>query len=174
MKRLLLATLLAFPAACSCGSEPPPGPPAISSEEMVRQMYAVVDEQKARPELELPEVTIQHVLIGVNGGGAAGANKSPGEAEALVAELYTRAKGGEDFDLLVKNYTNDTHPGIYRLVTSGGDGRNSYDRDKMWPCFGDVAWRLAVGELGVAVYDGGLPGAKKKSPLGFHLIKRLK
>jgi len=174
MKRLLLVGLLALPAACSCAEEPPPSAPALSSEEQVRRMYAVVDEQKTRPELELGEVTVQHCLIAVTGGGVVGANKSPGEAEALAAELYTRAKDGADFDLLVKNYTNDAHPGIYHLVTSGGDDVNTFDRASMPEAFGDVAWRLAVGEIGVAVYDGGMPGAKKKSKLGFHLIERLK
>lgn len=174
MKHCLLAIFLALAPACSCSDEEPPNKPALSSEEMVRRMYAVVDEQKVRPELPMSEVTFQHLLIAVNGGGVVGANKSPGEAEELVAELYTRAKDGADFDLLVKNYTNDTHPGIYHLLTSGGDGVNSFDRAKMVAAFGDVAWRLALGELGVAVYDGGLPGGKKASPFGYHLIQRLK
>lgn len=38
----------------------------------------------------------------------------------------------------------------------------------MVPGFGNVGWRLQPGEIGVAPYDA------KKSPYGWHIIKRLK
>ena len=48
-----------------------------------------------------------------------------------------------------------------------------WPRADMARAFGDVAWRLAVGEIGVSRYDGGIPGADPASPFGYHIIKRL-
>jgi len=39
--------------------------------------------------------------------------------------------------------------------------------------FGDVAWRLAVGEVGVMRYDGERFDVEARSPFGYHLVKRL-
>ena len=168
-----LVGLLAGLPACSNADEAPPGPSLGTVEEQVTRLYAVIDEQAARTEGTESEVTLQHLLVAVAGGGVEGAERSPSEAEELAAELYARAMAGEDFDLLVKNYTNEVHPGIYTLTAGPSDPPRAYARDEMVTGLGDVAWRLQVGELGISPYDGGLLGAKK-SPLGFHLVKRLK
>jgi len=166
-----LLLFLAPLAACSDDAPPPPDPAAPSSEELVRRMYAVVDEVAARVEDPVEEVTFQHLLVGVG----QDFGRSPGEAEELAASLFARARAGEDFDLLVKNHTNDVHPGIYTLTRGVGDPPRTYARDGMVPGLGDVAWRLALDELGVSPYDGsGIPGRPAKSPLGFHILKRLK
>ena len=114
-------------------------------------------------------VVVQHVLISYKG-------KIPGkqierskrEAKALAFEILDRAEAGEDFNELMKQYTDDRGAGIYKLVNRGlpkpADG---YQRDEMAPKFGDVAFELEVGEIGLATYHAAL------SPYGWHIIKRL-
>jgi hypothetical protein len=158
-------------------TEPAPAPadkPAQTPEELVKQMNAAIEALMKRAEHGASEVQVQHILIGVTHPRLTGVQRSPGEAQELAAQLYGRIQAGEDFDTLVKNYTNDSHPGIYTLVVSGGDRQSSWNRGEMARAFGDVGWRLEVGEVGVAPYDGGIPGVEPKSPFGFHLIKRLK
>lgn len=114
-------------------------------------------------------VTVQHVLIGFK---RSVPNKklerTKKEAQALVEDLLARAQQGEDFDAMVKEYTSDSYPGIYKLTNRDTPLLpNSRQRSEMVSSFGDVAFSLAVGEVGMAKYHGG------NSPYGWHLIKRL-
>lgn len=93
-------------------------------------------------------------------------SRSQAEAEQLAAELFCRAEAGEDFDTLVKEHTDDSHPGIYGMV-NGAATKGWYARNRMVSAFGDVGWRLQVGELGVAPFD------TSASPFGWHLIRRV-
>jgi hypothetical protein len=166
----LLFLVLAPLGACS-DPEPTPGPPAQTPEELLRLLKVAVDGLAARPEHTASEVTFQHLLVGV-AGGVPGVTRTAAEAELLAAGLLARAVAGEDFDLLVKNETDDRHPGIYTLTTGTPEPGRSVARSAMMRGVGDAAWRLAVGELGVAPYDGGQPGHEPVSPLGWHLVLR--
>ena len=85
------------------------------------------DEVIARP---LPPVTgptviaVQHILINF-AGSPAGGTRSKEEAAALAEELLLRARKGEDFTALVKQYTGDRvdpadpNPGVYRITVPG-------------------------------------------------------
>ncbi len=168
---LLLVLVLA--PACSDPEVVPTGAAAESPEELARRMQATIAEHAARPEHAAPEVTIQHLLVGV-AGAVAGVTRGPGEAEAFAAELLGRVRSGEDFDLLVKNHTNEVHPGIYVLSATAAEPPRVYARTGISAGLGDLAWRLEVGEIGVCAYDGGISGQQPKSPLGYHLVKRLK
>jgi hypothetical protein len=168
MKRLLALALM-FGSACGGGeAAAPPGP---TPEEALQALLAAVAAQQAKPEHQDAEVTIQHCLIGVAGRGTA-ARHSPEEACALAAQVYARALAGEDFDLLVKNHTDDSHPGLWTLSLEPATKPGVFARKQMVPAFGDTAWRLAVGEIGVAAYDGDAP--QPKSPFGWHIVKRTK
>ncbi|NOT31342.1 MAG: hypothetical protein HOP15_12925 [Planctomycetes bacterium] len=171
--KLLAVLLMALFVGCSDFEVGSAGAAAETPEELVRRMLATIAEQSARPEHGASEVTIQHLLVGVSGG-VAGITRAPLEAEGLAAELLARAQNGEDFDLLVKNHTDEVHPGIYTLSALHADPPRVYARAGMVVGLGDLAWRLEVGELGVAPYDGGIPGHTPKSPRGYHLVKRLK
>ena len=102
--------------------------------------------------------------------------RSKTEAEALAKTLLERAQGGEDFDALVKEYTDDAHPGIYQMANFFSQPDMSPDavEDKIFPrsrmvnAFGDVGFPLEVGEIGMANYD---PNTSK---YGWHIIKRIK
>jgi parvulin-like peptidyl-prolyl isomerase len=57
-------------------------------------------------------------------------------------------------------YSNDTGPGEYPMTKA--------TRSQMVKAFGDVGFRLKVGEMGVAPWDA------SASPFGWHIIKRIK
>ena len=75
---------------------------------------------------------------------------------------------GEDFDALVKEYTNDSHPGIYTMVNRGvAQPPGVSKRGDMAVNFGDISFRLDLGEIGMAKFHAEL------SPFGWHIIKRI-
>jgi parvulin-like peptidyl-prolyl isomerase len=114
-------------------------------------------------------VVVQHILIAFKKSlPNKKLDRTKKEAQALALELLERAGAGEDFDALVKEYTNDRHPGIYKLTNKGAplmSGARS--REDMVPNFGRISFSLEVGEIGMAKYHPG------NSPFGWHIIKRL-
>lgn len=130
---------------------------------------ALLAAQPASLAKEPDVVVVQHILIGFK-------KTVPGQelertkkdARALVDDLLQRAGDGADFDALVKEYTNDSYPGIFKLTNTRApllpDARQ---RKEMVAAFGDVSFRLDVGEIGVAKYNS------VTSPYGWHIIKRL-
>ncbi|KAA0217841.1 hypothetical protein EDM80_02370 [bacterium] len=135
----------------------------------MEKFRAHIAEIAARPEHKDPRIEVQHLLISFKGAGT-NATRSKEAAEKEAAALWERIVKGEDFDSLVKKYTDDSHPGIYGMVLSGGGDQHKmvFPRKGMVPAFGDVGWRLKVGEVGTAGFD------PNKSPYGWHIIKRLK
>ena len=129
------------------------------------------DKQESVVKEEPQYVTVQHILIGFTGSvPGKPITRTQAEAKKLAEDLLARAKAGEDFDALVKEYTDDSHPGIYKMANLGvpADMQNGvYPRDGMVQAFGDVGFPLDVGEIGLAVYD------PEKSKYGYHLIKRV-
>ena len=115
-------------------------------------------------------ITVQHVLIAFRGSvPGKSVRRTQQEAEQLAKEVYEKAKAGENFDALVRKYTDDSPPGIYDMVNHGERGGGEvYERGSMVPVFGDVGFKLKVGEIGLGEYD---PVASK---YGWHIIKRLK
>jgi parvulin-like peptidyl-prolyl isomerase len=117
---------------------------------------------------EPEHIVVQHILISFKGKTDKPVTRTKKEAKALAFELLDRANAGEDFDKLVKEYTDDSYPGIYKLanldepVLAGERARTD-----MVAKFGDTAFRLDVGEIGVATYNS------YTSPYGWHVIKRL-
>ena len=133
-------------------------------------LLAAACSSRAEPSGPAPDkVVVQHLLVSFAG-------RLPGrtiartqaEAATLAASLFDRARGGEDFDALVKEFTDDRHPGLYTMVGRGQvPGPGEYARDQMVAGFGDLAFGLAVGEIGLCDFDG------VRSPFGWHLIKRV-
>ena len=145
--RSALALLLLLPVACS---DPPDETP------LGREAAALL----ARPEEPVEKVKLQHVLlafVGAMRGSESGHTME--EARALTSEVLAKARAGEDFNALVIKYSNDQGQGVYTLTQ---ESREDYAES-----FGDVGFRLKVGEIGVAAYQ------PSKSPFGWHVIKRL-
>ena len=131
--------------------------------------------KKPAPTPELPAMTepdkikVQHCLIGFEGS-VRGKNitRTKEEAKKLAHEILESARKGEDFDALVKKYTDDSHPGIYGMTNRGKPSASGYlPRDGMVRAFGDVGFPLKVGELGIADFE------PARSPYGWHVIKRI-
>lgn len=118
---------------------------------------------------EPDKVIVQHILVGFKKSVPGKTlDRTKQQAKALATDLLRRAEEGEDFDALVKEYTDDQYPGKMLLTNknapriSGGTMRS-----QVVARFGDVAFRLEVGEVGMASYHAAL------SPYGWHVIKRL-
>lgn len=188
------------------------------TEEVVRPL--------AEGETEARRVIVQHILISMAGVERVNSTRTAEEAKALAYELLERAKNGEDFGELVKEYSDDHSstltdpPGRYKILDAGGFDYESmckgielqmqaaerstvYEEKVMkgeltmqdareqlmaefseqikalqeiqWmerngglvPGFGDMAFSLAVGEIGIVDFD------PAKSPFGWHIIKRI-
>ncbi len=128
-------------------------------------LLAIFPVQGKEPE----KITVQHILIGFkNRIPNKPLERSKQEAKALALELLQRAEDGEDFDALVKEYTNDTVPGIMIVTNNKASAvAGGRKRSDLVPKFGDVAFRLEVGEIGMANFNTAV------CPYGWHVIKRI-
>ena len=126
--------------------------------------------KEAEPEGEPDHLVVQHILIAFDGAPRMNVTRSLEEAKILAYDILERAKSGEDFDTLVKEHTDDSHPGIYKLANTDvmADKVNrEYKRGGMVKSFGDISFSLTVGEVGITDHD------ELDSPFGWHIIKRL-
>ena len=137
--------------------------------EEVENLVSAVQPHKAPGEPD--RVKVQHILIGFKGSvPEPKVVRTAAEAEALAYEIFERARKGEDFDALVRKYTDDQAPGIYTMANFGvapDKDKKEYARSGMVRAFGDVGFPLPVGGIGLAVYD------PQRSKYGWHIIKRL-
>ena len=135
-------------AACS---DPPDDSP------LGRECAAIL----ARPEQKVDAVKVQHVLLAFVGAKKGSESKhTHAEAQKLAGEVLAKARAGEDFTALMKAHSYDEGDGILKLTQ-----KNRAEEAVQW--FGDVSFRLSVGEIGIASYH------RSKSPFGWHVIKRL-
>jgi parvulin-like peptidyl-prolyl isomerase len=124
-------------------------------------MDAAIQVLMAKAEQPDEKIEVQHILIAFKGvPKVTNVTRSKDEAKTLAQKVYAEAIGGGDFDALIKQHTNDRWPGIYPITKAG--------RADWAKSFGDVGFRLKVGEIGVAPWDA------TASPFGWHIIKRLK
>lgn len=159
--------LLFFLGALACGKR------ASDSQEAER---AVPKQSLDTAGTSMPEyppaahIEVQHILIAFKGTiRKPQLTRTREDAQQLALELFARAQQGEDFDHLVEQYSDDEYPGRYRMANLGVQaGAGEFPRSGMVKAFGDVSFRLAVGEIGMAHYD------PQESKYGWHIIKRLK
>jgi parvulin-like peptidyl-prolyl isomerase len=123
-----------------------------------------------QPPKEPDRIRVQHILIAFQGsmGPSKTISRSQADAERLAKELIQKAQAGEEFGSLVQTYTDERAPGIYGLTNDFVPLTEGFlPRRVLMEGFGDVAFGLAVGEIGLCSYD------PTRSPLGWHIIKRL-
>jgi len=122
--------------------------------------------------LQPAHVVIQHILIAFKGtlSHPREVTRTKEEAEKLAKILFERAKKGENFSSLTLSFSDDTWDGIYPMYNLNAEpiGAEEFPRDGMVPSFGDVAFSLKVGEIGMAEFH------PEKSKFGWHIIKRLR
>lgn len=159
---LLLPLLLCFGG---CSDEP-----AAPLVDPVETMRARSDELRARPEVTAEEVEVVQILVGHRKSfRLPGIERSISEAERLAGELLLRIEGGEDFDTLRSQYSDDSTGGRYIMTSAPPPaGSGKFARGGMAPGFATISWKLEPGEVGIAVYDD------VKNPFGYHIIKRLR
>ncbi len=95
---------------------------------------------------------VRHILISSRPGEGPGARSA---ARARAAEALRRAKAGEDFEALAKEYSDD------RTSASKGGDLGELTRGQVVKEFGDAAFALRPGELSRVV----------ETQFGFHVIR---
>lgn len=144
------------------GDAAPEGDPGGGPVEALR---AHIAETAAKSEHGEKFIQVEHILIAFDGAMRSTQTRSKDQAEALTADILEQIQDGADFSALRKMHSNDPGGGIYGMSMDGSQG---FPRAQMAKLFGDVGWRLEVGEVGVAPYH------QIKSGFGWHIIKRLK
>jgi parvulin-like peptidyl-prolyl isomerase len=125
--------------------------------------------------VEPDQVTVDHILIAAKNDMGKATDRSRVEAERIARDLLAQLQAGTaDWAALKQKHSDDGNPGQprggpYTLLNHGvpgADQRTKVRRDGMVKGFGDLSFRLKVGELGLAEMGA-------DSPYGFHIIKRL-
>lgn len=143
---------------------------AAPSESNVKEPTMAAGTMPVKPDVEPQHVEVQHILIGFTGSvPQKPITRTKEEAKTLAYQLLERARAGEDFDGLVRQYTDDSPPGIYAMSAVGVTPLpGEYPRNQMVAAFGNVGFAVSPGNIGIADWD------PSTSPYGWHIIKRLK
>jgi peptidyl-prolyl cis-trans isomerase D len=155
-----LVALVLLLVACS-GS---PGGPSMNNHmgggtEPVPQSSDVISADILSREPVANNAQVKHILIGwkgMDGSDDRAKNRTKEQAEALVKSLMTQIKAGADFDMLMKQHSED--PGSARNANAYPVSPDA----QLVIEFKQLSLRLNVNEVGVV-----------QSDYGFHLIKRV-
>lgn len=132
------------------------GEMVVGLREVVIQVDTALSEEelRARFEDELPggRLRARHILIQYP---ERGTDAQADSVRALMNSLRSRILGGEDFETLAREYSQDT-----QTASNGGD-LGSFGRNEMFPQFESAAFGLDVGEVSDVV----------ETTLGLHLIR---
>lgn len=154
MKRLFIFALACgLPGCVVTTIEGPGAPPRVAP-----PPSRPVAEAASPPSNEPESVVARHILVAYRGSMRASAvvTRTKEEAHTRAEEALTRARAGEDFADLVRQFSDE--PGA---ADRGGD-LGSFKRGMMVKPFADAAFKLAPGELSDLV----------ETPFGFHVIQR--
>lgn len=154
-----LALLILLPlTGCASLTEPgqgapPPAPPERTAE-------APAPEAAPTPPAPPPEASVgaSHVLIQYKGSLRAGPTitRSKDEAKKVAAEVRAKAKKGQDFAGLAKQFSDE--PGAKERAGNLG----KFTKPQMVKPFADAAFALKPGDISEVV----------ETDFGFHVIKR--
>lgn len=118
---------------------------------------------------EPPRVVVQHILISFAGASRPQNQRSQEVAEKLAGELLRLARRGEDFEVLMRTYSDDKGPGEYGMSNRQVEPEaGEAPRGAFVPGFGNLAFQLEVDEIALVPYEPGV------SPFVWHLLKRVK
>jgi len=163
-----LSVGLAFALACGLSAcvvttfEGPGDPPRVAvsplaSARAAKEGAAPAEADGAAPG-EPTEISARHLLVSYQGAlrASPSVTRSKAEAQARAADALKRAKAGEDFEVLVKEYSDE--PG----AAERGGSLGKFGRGMMVPAFEKAAFKLAPGEVSDII----------ETQFGFHVIQR--
>jgi len=144
--------------ACASLTEPGNGAPPPEPAEAPVAAEATAEPAPPPPPAPEPMVAASHVLIQYKGSMRAGPNvkRTKEEAKKLATEVMTKAKKGQDFAALAKEYSDE--PGAKDRAGTLG----KFTRQQMVKPFSDAAFALQPGDISPVV----------ETDFGFHVIKR--
>jgi len=150
---------LCFCFSCNGGSsqEATPTPPPGQAEVTEEQAPAAPEVRKIA-EIPRPRIRARHILIAHADArrAPAGVERSRAEAEARAAIVLTKLNGGEDFETLAEDFSDDGSR------KRGGD-LGVFTKGVMNPVFETATLALDIGTHSGVV----------ETPFGFHIIERL-
>jgi parvulin-like peptidyl-prolyl isomerase len=158
---LLALTTLSLTGCVVSTFEGPGEPPRVATSPQVEaaKANAATHEAAAAEVAGQPaEITARHLLVAYQGAlrASTSVTRSKGEAQARAVEALKRAKAGEDFEQLVKEYSDE--PG----AAERGGSLGHFGHGMMVPAFEKAAFKLAPGEVSEIV----------ETQFGFHVIQR--
>lgn len=139
-----------------------------------------------RPPVDLggePElVTVQNILISFSGR-VAGATRTEEEAKTLASDLLARALEGEDFEAMVRKYSDnppdESNPGTYRLTNTGCvDFENERRQFEFGKAFvqirNSLEAQVRAGEMTMAEFHRQLAvrGEEQRGIMGIPVLRR--
>jgi len=158
---LLALALVSIPACVVTTFEGPGDPPRVAASPLASAREGApgaapeeADDTAGQPN----EIGARHLLVSYQGAlrASPSVTRSKAEAQARVAEALKRAKAGEDFATLVKEYSDE--PG----AAERGGSLGRFGHGMMVPAFEKAAFKLAPGEVSGIV----------ETQFGFHVIQR--
>jgi hypothetical protein len=160
----LLSACLLLPACVVSTFEGPGEPPRVATSPALVTSGRPVghDHEHTEHESQPPdgpvEIGARHVLVAYQGAlrASPSVTRSKGEAEARANEALTRARAGENFEQLVKEFSDEPGAG----ERGGSLGR--FQRGMMVKAFEKAAFKLAPGEVSGVV----------ETQFGYHVIQR--
>lgn len=161
----MLPALLAACALAGCvvtTFEGPSEPPRVAPSPLASAAAAKSEETPLEPEADSAgqpsEIAARHLLVAYQGAlrASPSVTRSKAEAQARAAEALKRARAGEDFEALVKEYSDE--PG----AAERGGSLGRFGRGMMVPAFEKAAFKLAPGEVSDVI----------ETQFGFHVIQR--
>lgn len=159
MKRALAVLFLALLPGCVVTTFEGPGEPPRVAAPPAPEGSAAASRAGAEDTSNQPsEISARHLLVAYQGAlrASPSVTRSKADAKARVTEALKRAKAGEDFEQLVKEYSDEPGAG----ERGGSLGR--FGHGMMVPAFEKAAFKLAPGEISDIV----------ETPFGFHVIQR--
>ncbi|HVY27706.1 MAG TPA: peptidylprolyl isomerase [Polyangiaceae bacterium] len=163
MKRTALALALSWslPGCVVSTFEGPGEPPRVASSPQAEAAKAnAASREAASAEVagQPSEIAARHLLVAYQGAlrASPSVTRSKGEAQARASEALKRAKAGEDFEQLVKEFSDE--PG----AADRGGSLGRFGHGMMVPAFEKAAFKLAPGEISDIV----------ETQFGFHVIQR--
>lgn len=153
----LLTLLLAFSGCVVTTLEGPGDPPRVTLSPDRSNRAAALAEETSAPE-PTPTIGARHLLVAYAGATRASSEitRTKDEARERAIQALDRARGGEPFEKLVAEYSDE--PGA--AERAGDLGR--FERGAMVKPFADAAFALEPGAISDVV----------ETPFGFHVIQR--